>query len=60
MALQKLDQKTLQRLEIAVAKSEYSQGKKLKVVPKVCLESTFWLVVNTDYFARWTLISKAD
>ncbi|KAL2041013.1 hypothetical protein N7G274_006471 [Stereocaulon virgatum] len=31
----KLDQKTLQRLETAVAKSEYSQGKKLKVVPKV-------------------------
>lgn len=32
---QKLDPKTLQRLETAVAKSEYSQGKKLKVVPKV-------------------------
>ncbi|MCJ1448436.1 MAG: ATP synthase F0 subcomplex subunit OSCP atp5 [Stictis urceolatum] len=31
----KLDTKTLQRLESAVAKSEYSQGKKLKVVPKV-------------------------
>ena len=34
---QKLDNKTLQRLEVAVAKSEYSQGKKLKVVPKVRL-----------------------
>jgi F-type H+-transporting ATPase subunit O len=33
---QKLDDKTLKRLETAVAKSEYSQGKKLKVVPKVC------------------------
>ncbi|MCJ1246290.1 ATP synthase F0 subcomplex subunit OSCP atp5 [Trapelia coarctata] len=32
---QKLDAKTLQRLEAAVAKSEYSQGKKLKVVSKV-------------------------
>lgn len=33
---QKLDAKTIQRLETAIAKSEYSQGKKLKVVPKVC------------------------
>lgn len=33
--IQKLDNKTLQRLETAVAKSEYSQGKKLKVVTKV-------------------------
>ena len=33
--VQKLDTKTLQRLETAVAKSEYSQGKKLKVVTKV-------------------------
>ncbi|KAL1954395.1 hypothetical protein VTO42DRAFT_1210 [Malbranchea cinnamomea] len=32
---QKLDQKTITRLENAVAKSEYSQGKKLKVVTKV-------------------------
>lgn len=31
----KLDTKTLQRLEVAVAKSEYSQGKKLKVISKV-------------------------
>ncbi|KAL9613947.1 MAG: hypothetical protein Q9167_001561 [Letrouitia subvulpina] len=31
----KLDSKVLQRLETAVAKSEYSQGKKLKVVSKV-------------------------
>lgn len=29
----------MQRLETAVAKSEYSQGKKLKVVPKVCPQS---------------------
>lgn len=33
--MKKLDTKTLQRLETAVAKSEYSQGKKLKVVTKV-------------------------
>ncbi|KAL9634427.1 MAG: hypothetical protein Q9164_004098 [Protoblastenia rupestris] len=32
---QRLDQKTLQRLETAIAKSEYSQGKKLKVIPKI-------------------------
>ena len=35
LSVQKLDQKTIQRLETAVAKSEYSQGKKLKVVTKV-------------------------
>ena len=34
---QRLDQKTLQRLETAVSKSEYSQGKRLKVVSKVRL-----------------------
>ena len=34
---QKLDARTLQRLEAAVSKSEYSQGKKLKVVTKVRL-----------------------
>ena len=34
-SLKKLDSKVLQRLETAIAKSEYSQGKKLKVVPKV-------------------------
>lgn len=33
--LQELDNKTIQRIEKAVAKSEYSQGKKLKVVTKV-------------------------
>jgi hypothetical protein len=32
---QELDNKTLNRLEKAVSKSEFSQGKKLKVVPKV-------------------------
>ena len=41
--LQKLDQKTLQRLETAVAKSEYSQGKKLKVVSKVSSSSLLFL-----------------
>lgn len=33
--IQELDTKTISRLEKAVAKSEYSQGKKLKVVAKV-------------------------
>lgn len=42
----KLDPKTLQRLETAVAKSEYSQGKKLKVVPKVNPEIKGGLVVE--------------
>ena len=37
--VQRLDAKTLQRLETAVSKSEYSQGKKLKVVPKVSTNS---------------------
>ncbi|EEP81543.1 ATP synthase F1, delta subunit [Uncinocarpus reesii 1704] len=43
---QKLDQKTLQRLENAVAKSEYSQGKKLKVVSKVNPDVVGGLVVE--------------
>lgn len=34
---QKLDTRTLQRLETVVSKSEYSHGKKLKLVTKVCL-----------------------
>lgn len=42
----KLDNKTLQRLETAVAKSEYSQGKKLKVVPKVNPDIMGGLVVE--------------
>lgn len=32
---QELDTRTINRLEKAVSKSEFSQGKKLKVVPKV-------------------------
>lgn len=43
---QKLDSKTLQRLEAAIAKSEYSQGRKLKVVPKVNPEIKGGLVVE--------------
>ena len=53
--MKKLDTKTLQRLETAVSKSEYSQGKKLKVIPKVCVDDISaqgrrWLVpqVNPD------------
>ncbi|KAL8643056.1 MAG: hypothetical protein Q9228_000295 [Teloschistes exilis] len=42
----KLDGKTLQRLETAVAKSEYSQGKKLKVVPKINPDIMGGLVVE--------------
>ncbi|KAL8969947.1 MAG: hypothetical protein Q9183_001753 [Haloplaca sp. 2 TL-2023] len=42
----KLDNKTIQRLETAVAKSEYSQGKKLKVVSKVNPEIMGGLVVE--------------
>ncbi|MCJ1423615.1 ATP synthase F0 subcomplex subunit OSCP atp5 [Sticta canariensis] len=42
----KLDLKTLQRLETAVAKSEYSQGKRLKVVPKVNPDIIGGLVVE--------------
>ncbi|EEH23015.1 ATP synthase F1, delta subunit [Paracoccidioides brasiliensis Pb03] len=43
---QRLDAKTLQRLEAAVAKSEYSQGKKLKVVPKINPDLVGGLVVE--------------
>ncbi|EAS34192.1 ATP synthase F1, delta subunit [Coccidioides immitis RS] len=43
---QKLDQKTLQRLENAVAKSEYSQGKKLKVVTKINSDVVGGLIVE--------------
>ncbi|KAI4231354.1 MAG: hypothetical protein L6R40_007747 [Gallowayella cf. fulva] len=42
----KLDNKVLQRLETAVAKSEYSQGKKLKVVSKVSPDIMGGLVVE--------------
>ncbi|EER39375.1 ATP synthase subunit 5 [Histoplasma capsulatum H143] len=45
---QKLDTKTLQRLEAAVAKSEYSQGKKLKVVSKVCESGRRAQFLETD------------
>lgn len=41
MFVQELDSKTISRLEKAVAKSEYSQGKKLKVVTKVSSILTF-------------------
>jgi F-type H+-transporting ATPase subunit O len=33
--VQELDNKTMKRIETAIGKSEYSQGKKLKVVPRV-------------------------
>ncbi|PYH90782.1 OSCP-domain-containing protein [Aspergillus ellipticus CBS 707.79] len=43
---QELDTKTINRLEKAVSKSEYSQGKKLKVVTKVDPELVGGLVVE--------------
>ncbi|KAL2785734.1 ATP synthase delta subunit-domain-containing protein [Aspergillus keveii] len=43
---QELDNKTLNRLEKAVSKSEFSQGKKLKVVPKVNPDIVGGLVVE--------------
>jgi len=42
----KLEQKILQRLETAVSKSEYSQGKKLKVISKVDPDMVGGLVVE--------------
>ncbi|EEQ87549.1 ATP synthase F0 subcomplex subunit OSCP atp5 [Blastomyces dermatitidis] len=43
---QKLDAKTVQRLEAAIAKSEYSQGKKLKVVTKINSDIVGGLIVE--------------
>ena len=44
--VQKLDDKTLRRLETAVSKSEYSQGKKLKTVTRVDPDMLGGLVVE--------------
>lgn len=46
MVTQKLDEKLLRRLETAIAKSEYSQGKKLKVTSKVNPDILGGLVVE--------------
>lgn len=43
---QELDTKTIQRIEKAVAKSEFSQGKKLKVVTKVNADVIGGLIVE--------------
>jgi len=46
---QKLEDKLLRRLEAALSKSEYSQGKKLKVVTKVnpdILEGSLWKLAS--------------
>ncbi|KAN0077704.1 ATP synthase delta (OSCP) subunit domain containing protein [Elaphomyces granulatus] len=43
---QELDTKNIQRIERAVAKSEYSQGKKLKVVTKVNPDAIGGLIVE--------------
>jgi F-type H+-transporting ATPase subunit O len=44
--VQKLDDKLLKRLEAAMTKSEYSQGKKIKTVTKVNPEILGGLVVE--------------
>ncbi|KAG8531054.1 uncharacterized protein KY384_004411 [Bacidia gigantensis] len=41
-----LDRKTIQRLETAIAKSEYSQGKKLKVLSKIDADIKGGLIVE--------------
>jgi len=47
---QALDNKTLNRLEAAVAKSAYvGQGKKLKVTNKVCLPSSNRTLIRFGY-----------
>ena len=43
-----MDEKLLRRLETAIAKSEYSQGKKLKVTAKVNPDILGGLVVEID------------
>lgn len=44
--MQEIDAKTVKRLENAVAKSQYSQGKKLKVATKINPELLGGLVVE--------------
>lgn len=46
MVTQKLDDKLLKRLEAAISKSEYSQGKKLKLTSKVNPDILGGLVVE--------------
>jgi F-type H+-transporting ATPase subunit O len=43
---QELDTKTINRLEKAVAKSEFSQGKKLKVVTKVSFDHRLFSLIE--------------
>lgn len=45
---QKLDPRILQRLETVVSKSEYSHGKKLKVVTKVCLLADMFSRIDAE------------
>lgn len=45
---QKLDPRILQRLETVVSKSEYSYGKKLKVVTKVCLLADMFSRIDAE------------
>ena len=46
---QKLEDRVVRRLETAIGKSEYSQGKKIKVVTKVCpyLSTTFCVATRS-------------
>ena len=39
---QELDNKTISRLEKAISKSEFSQGKKLKVIANVSIPGIFY------------------
>jgi F-type H+-transporting ATPase subunit O len=62
--IQKLDEKIVRRIETALAKSEYSAGKKLKVVTKVNPEILGGLVVEigerTIDFSVASKISKMN
>ena len=58
--MQPLDNRTLGRLESAVARSQYvGQGKKLKVVPKVCTSQTLSIKFGSLNVIRSTLIFEA-
>jgi F-type H+-transporting ATPase subunit O len=55
-----LDQKVLRQLETAISKSQYvGQGKKLKVLPKVCpMTHSYKHILYTDDTHRSTQISE--
>jgi F-type H+-transporting ATPase subunit O len=49
---QRLEERMVRRVEAAVAKSEYSQGKKIKVVTKVC----YVYLVYLRWLAGWLFV----